>query len=399
MPWITKEIHKMRQEFIEYLLYKSSCMAEACKQFNISRRTGYKWKERFELEGIIGLQNRSKSPKKSIVISNALIFEIVKIRNLNPTWGARKILHRLKNLGSFANALPSPSTVNRVLKSSGLITTKRRRHRPSVQNKRLDEALEVLSPNDEWSIDYKGWWMSKDGMRKCQPLTIRDSSSKYILCIELTKGSAINDVKDVMIKIFKKYGLPKSIRSDNGSPFASYLGLLGLTQLSAWWISLGIKPIRTRPGCPQDNGAHERMHADMKRELQDRGADTQREMNNWKKRFNYERPHDALNGDTPSMHYYKSIRAYNPYEKYLYEGMLVRSLCAAGYLSYEGFTYSISLSLAKQTIGVKVLDNNLSELHFCRYVLGVIDSTTHEFTPTQEVEKGKKRKTVQGVIK
>ena len=145
-----------------------------------------------------------------------------------------------------------------------------------ISNVRLkQEGVGELKVNDEWTIDFKGWWRSRDGKRKCYPLTIRDAKSRYILGVTLLENGKEETVRQAMIEVFKKYGLPKSIRSDNGTPFACTSALLGLSKLSAWWIRLGIDPNRGRVGCPQDNGAHERMHRDMIKDLQAERADTQ----------------------------------------------------------------------------------------------------------------------------
>ncbi len=164
--------------------------------------------------------------------------------------------------------------------------------------------------NEERTIDFKGWWMSRDGKRKCYPLTIRDAKRRYILGVTLLEGMKEGTVKAAMIEVFEKYGSPERIRSDCGVPFANTQAVLMLSRLSTWWIKFRIEPVRERVGCTQDNGAHERMHLDMKQELEAESVDTQNEIDEWVHTYNYERPHEALGGDTPGEHYRKDRRAY-----------------------------------------------------------------------------------------
>ncbi len=397
MPWQIKSTIQMKKEFIEIIEENSVTMAETCRQFGISRKTGYKWKNRYDLLGEQGLCNQSRRPHTSIVVSEDLICEIIRLKYQFSTWGARKIRDKLILEKWTKTPIPSISSINRVLKNCGMIRPKKR-NKTTIPSKRLDERLDVQFVNDEWSIDYKGWWLAKDGTTRCRPLTIRDSFSKFIICIKLTKGETIEEVKKAMEECFKKYGLPKSILSDNGTPFASTSSICGLTRLSSWWVNLGIKLVRARPGCPQDNGAHERMHRDMVAELECKRADTQEEMDKWRDCFNKERPHQALDGATPSSNYARSERKYSKKIKaFDYKKKEVRSVCSSGKMTYKGIEYFLSSALIKQKIGIEQVDENTSNVYFCNYKLGTIDTKNHLFFPVQDVKKGETPKFITGV--
>ena len=269
MPWNTKSSNQMIKEFIQKATQPDVTMAELCREYNISRKTGYKWVKRYRQEGEAGLRERSRCPlNKANKISEDVLLRIVRIRVAHRYWGADKIRSVLRR--EHVEPLPGRTTIHRILKEAGLIHLPRRR-KTKISNVRLkQEGVGELKANDEWTIDFKGWWRSRDGKRKCYPLTIRDAKSRYILGVTLLENGKEETVRQAMIEVFKKYGLPKSIRSDNGT--------------------------------------HERMHRDMKKELQAERADTQSEMDEWVDTFNNKRPHQALNGDTPAMHYHKSSR-------------------------------------------------------------------------------------------
>lgn len=290
-------------------------------------------------------------------LSEKVLLRIVSIRVSLKRWRADKIRFILKR--EHFSPMPRRTTIHRVLKQAGLINLRRKRT-PKLDNMRLvqDEGHN-LQANDGWTIDFKGWWRSKDGERKCYSLTIRDAKGRYILDVTLLTGSKDESVRQAMIKVFERYGLPKSIRSNNGFPFARTQALLGLSKLSAWWIRLGIEPNRSRVGCPQDNGVHERMHRDMKRGLQAERADTQSEMDEWVDEFNTIRPHQAQNGDTPAQHYRKSPRIYtSSLVDYDYGKMPIRKTDEHGDLEWHSMDYFLSEALRGERIGLKSIGKN-----------------------------------------
>lgn len=216
----------MKLEFIELAKQPGITMAEACRRYKISRKTGYKWLNRYNEEGEEGLRDKSRTPLNSKrKLTEEVIFRIVAIRAAHKHWGADKIRAILKR--EHVVPLPGRTTIHRVLKQTGLINLPKRR-RVKLDNVRLHQGRgSELKINDEWTIDFKGWWKSRDGTYKCYPLTIRDAKSRFILGVTLLRDAKEESVRQAMIAIFKQYGLPKSIRSDNGTPFACTQALLG----------------------------------------------------------------------------------------------------------------------------------------------------------------------------
>ena len=298
----------IRKEFVMKALAKELSIAELCRQYSVSRKTAYKWLARFKEQGIVGLANESSRPVTSPQkLSPSLEAEIVKLRQEHATWGSRKL--RVLLLRTHGIAVPSESTIDRVLELAGL--HRKRRLRPnSVATSTKRPAVVVGAPNDLWTVDFKGWWLTRDGVR-CEPLTVRDAYSRYVLMLRTLGGTRYDHVKPAFERLFQRYGVPKAIQSDNGPPFACSTALGGLTKLSAWWVALGIHVVRSRPGCPQDNGGHERMHLDVC-ELQARPAanrpSQQTFFDQWVVEFNTVRPHEAIAMRTPSELYRPSQR-------------------------------------------------------------------------------------------
>lgn len=397
MPWNTKSSNQMRIEFIELVRQPGVSMAEACRKYGISRKTGYKWLNRYAEMGVAGLAEQSKRPhNQPNRLPEAVVLRIVNIRVNHKHWGADKIRSILKREG--VSPLPSRTTIHRILRQTGLVNLRKKR-RSKLDNIRLShEGGGELQVNDEWTIDFKGWWKSRDGSRKCYPLTVRDARSRFILGVTLLGDEREESVRAAMIEIFKKYGLPKSIRSDNGAPFACTQALLGLSKLSVWWLRLGIELNRGRVGCPQDNGAHERMHKDMKRELQAERADTQAEMDEWVGDFNNLRPHQALNGETPSKLYRRSFREYTgSLVEFDYKGLETRKIDKHGDLKWHSMDYFLSEALRGERVGMKSLGKNRYEVWFCEYLLGIVDENEKTFSPA--LGKGDKPRVIKARYK
>lgn len=394
MPWESKSCNQMRMEFIQYVRQASVTMTEACEKFHISRKTGYKWLRRYESAGAQGLRDMCRAPKNQPTkLSTEVICRIISIRQAHKSWGADKIQSVLRR--ESLEPIPARSTIHRILRKSGMIDRPRRR-RNRVEQVRLDESKgEEPAVNDEWTIDFKGWWYSRDGKRKCYPLTIRDAASRYVLAVTLLSDCREESVRAAMTDTFKKYGLPKSIRSDNGPPFACTQALLGLSKLSIWWIRLGIKLKRGRVGCPQDNGAHERMHKDMSAELEAEHADTQAEMDEWRDCYNYQRPHAALTGKTPGEVYTPSERKFKAsMESWDYGENAVRIIDKHGDLKWKGVDYFLSEALRGERVGVYPLDDHTYEVRFAEHVLGTVDIRAEMFAP--RVKAGSKQPYIKG---
>src|SRR5207249_8275868 len=304
MPWKKTEAMEQRIEFALRAMRTLNFRA-LCQEYEISAKTGYKWKERFLREGVGGMQEESRRPRSSPEqLPEEVVCEIVRLKLAHLSWGPRKIRELyLRGHGEVA----SESTFKRVLERVGL-TQKRRQRRRWTEAGRLSSGKRAAAPNEVWTVDFKGWWRSWG--KRCEPLTVRDELSRYVLELRAMENARTETVRRSFEGLFQRHGLPQAIRSDNGSPFASVNGLLGLSQLSVWWVALGIDLERGRPAHPQDNGAHERLHLDISRELEALGESDQEALDLWRQSFNYERPHESLGMKCPAELYRPSERKY-----------------------------------------------------------------------------------------
>ena len=362
-----------RQRFVFEALEPSSNMSALCRRYGISRKTGYKWVRRFDSGGIGALSDLSRRPiRHPLETTAAMAMEVIRLRGLHPTWGPPKL--RVLLLRSYATAaVPSERTIGRLLQRSGMSRKRRRRSK----GQRLKDQLVAEHPNDVWTIDFKGWWRTLDGSR-CEPLTVRDEHSRYLLDVRALGSTGGDGVKTAMVSIFERYGLPKVIRSDNGSPFASARAVCGLTRLSVWWLSLGINLDRIDPGHPEQNGAHERMHRDIKAELQQQPAHdlvTQQErFDAWKAQFNTVRPHQALGQKTPASVYRISPRALpaQPAQIQYPANYEVRKVRRDGCIRWHAKERYLSQALAGWSVGIEPY-GMLIRVWFADLCLGVTD--------------------------
>lgn len=388
MPW--KEINLMDQrlEFVQRALTETIPFSELCKEYNISRKTGYKWKQRFLDNGYNGLSNQSTRPNCSPnQLSEDIVIKILQIKFAHPAWGARKI-QRIFEKSYPLFDVPSESSIKRILDKAGLVKKKRISRVNSSQNL-LRQLIQPDNPNDVWTVDFKGWWYSSDKF-KCLPLTVRDEKSRFIHDIRLMKNQTSEAVKEVFIDVFKKYGLPKVIRSDNGSPFAAHNSPLGLTRLSAWWMSLGIIPDRINPGCPYQNGGHERMHRDLKMEVQRQYKASlsfyQNIIDEWRTEFNTIRPHESLNYKTPFEVYTPSpIKYRGDIDEILYPfNFERRKVSSSGAIKLKNIEIFITNALAGYHLGLEVKEHNRLNVWFNKFLLGEIDLQSYAFYTIQE---------------
>jgi transposase InsO family protein len=373
MPWKKTEPMEQRMEFALKAMRTLNFRA-LCQEYGISAKTGYKWKERFFREGLEGMVEESRRPKSSPEqLPEEEVCEMVRLKLAHLSWGPRKIRELyLRRHGEAA----SESTFKRVLERAGL--TQQRRRRRSSEGGRLCSGRRAASPNEVWTVDFKGWWRSLG--RRCEPLTVRDEHSRYLLEVRALKDAKSETVRKSFERLFERRGLPQAIRSDNGWPFASVHGLLGLSRLSAWWVALGIDLERGRPGHPQDNGAHERMHGDISRELEAVGQSDQEALDLWKETFNYERPHAASGMRCPGEVYLASERKYEGTPEDLdYPQMCPRRVCRHGTVKVNAQRLFLSTSLAGWSVGLKPITQNLLEVWFGRLLLGQIDLLTSSF--------------------
>jgi putative transposase len=355
-----------------------------CQEFGISAKTGYKWRERFIEHGIGGLEEQSRKPKSSPAgLDEPVVCEMIRIKQKHPHWGARKIR---RIYARTHEKTPSESSFKRVFERSGY--TEKRRVRPMREAGRLQSGRKAQAPNEIWTVDFKGWWYGGEG-RRCEPLTVRDEFSRFVLDLRAMSEATGRAVRQAFERLFERRGLPNAIRSDNGSPFASVGGVLGLTQLSAWWVALGIDLERSRPGHPQDNGAHERLHLDISRELEkSRLGEDQAVFDEWKQTFNQERPHEALGLRTPAEVYTPAPRRFEGTPEDIdYPGMERRKVQTHGNIHWEGQAFFISTALQGWSIGLEGIDGARSNVWFGRLLLGQLDVQTASFERTKATPK------------
>lgn len=382
MPW--KEITKMeeRPRFINNILEGSRPFKDICADYGISCKTGYKWFKRFKEDGYAGLRDHSKRPlSHPYSLTEEAICDLIAFKLAHPSFGPKKILVLYSRV--HGESTISLSSVNRVLSRAGLVKRRQRRRYPSG---RLTSAVSVKAPNDLWTIDFKGWWMSKDNQR-IEPFTVRDAFTRYVLGSEDLLNTGTEAVKQAFIKLFNKYGLPITIQSDNGSPFAARSNVQGISSLSAWLISLGILIHHSRPGAPQDNGGHERMHRDLKESVQVRykinAKHYQAELDLWREEFNEVRPHEAIEMKTPAQLYYKSNRKYRgePREIDYPTDYLVRKVSKTGGIKINSQRFFITSALRGYLVGLKVVERHELAVYFAQVFLGIINMKTLSFLP------------------
>ena len=312
MPWSTATPMSQRLEFIHAVIQQRLTMRAACRQFAISEKTGYKWLARFTHGGPDALADRSHAPMvPAHQVAAAVRDQICQLRDAHPTWGARK-LRAVLAATHPATTWPAPSTITAVLNRAGYIAPRRR----SARERGAWAATHLTTsraPNDVWTADFKGEFRLQCGPY-CYPLTVADLQSRFVVGLRALAGTASEATQAQFIRLFEHYGLPGVVRTDNGVPFGAPAALGGLSTFAVWLIRLGIRPERIHPGCPQENGAHERMHRTLKAETTRPAAATlvaqQRRFDRWRQTFNVERPHEALGLTPPAAHYTPSPRAY-----------------------------------------------------------------------------------------
>ena len=375
---------------IEFVMKAVGCanFGALCREYGISRKTGYKWRERFVAHGLAGMEEESRRPRSHAKeLSEEVVCRIVKLKQAHPTWGPRKIreLYKRKHEGG----LPSESSFKRVLNRAGM--TKPRKRRRVKETGRLSTGRKAEAPNEVWTVDFKGWWYDRE-RQKVEPLTVRDEYSRMILELRAVENARTETIQCCFERLFQAHGLPGAIRSDNGPPFASSNGLLGLSRLSAWWLALGIDLERGRPGCPQDNGAHERMHLDIQRELQaGRVGRDQEAFDLWREEFNNVRPHDTLAMACPAEIYRPSERNYDGTPEELdYGSMGSRRVHARrGTINYQGERIALSVALGGWSVGLAPQSQiELIEVWFASLLLGHIDEQTSAFLPIAPAREG-----------
>ena len=338
MPWKNVSPMEQKQRFVSLAGSGHFTITELCRDFGVSRKTGHKWVARHAEGGMKALDERSRAPKSVTCRTSDEVERLICTeKRLRSTWGPKKIQQILMTKHGLESP-PAVSTVGEVLKRHGLVAERRRR---GAVFKAERGALTVPErPNHVLGVDFKGWFLTGDGKR-CDPLTVTDLFSRFILRIDALEEARTSYTKASFQALFRRQGIPEIIRVDNGAPFASQ-GPGGLSKLSVWWIGLGIEVQFSRPACPQDNGCHERMHRTMKAECcrppSANGFAQQQRFDRWRKDFNEERPHEALGMRTPADVYHPSAKRLDERVKprlYPLEAE-IRRVDAAGFIGLEG---------------------------------------------------------------
>jgi transposase InsO family protein len=346
-------------------------MTELCREHGISPKTGYKWIQRFHDGGLPNLMDRSRAPHTNRhAIREEVAEAIVALRKKRPTWGPRKLRGWLERENPKV-IWPAASTIGELLSRCGLVPPRKRRQRTPASTQPLAAAR---APNDIWCADYKGKF--RIDRRYCHPFTMTDAKSRFVLCCFDTGTESFGPTKAVCERVFREHGLPLRIRSDNGSPFASR-GIGGLSQLSVWWVKLGILPERIEPGKPQQNGRHERMHRTLKLEAVEKGsrADVQQAaFDRWLHDFNYERPHEALGNQVPADVYVPSPRAFveDIGDPEYPDDFEVRRVKRNGFTCFQGVEIGLGSALSGEAVGVEAIDDCRHQLWFGPVYLGLL---------------------------
>ena len=377
MPWLETAPVEQREQFVADHRQKLYDMTELCARYGISRKTGYKWLDRFEEEGRRGLRDKSRAPHTCPHRMDPVVAELLcDARRDHPDWGGGKLLDWLipRYPEIAKGAWPAVSTAGDLLAREGLVK-KRRRRRPHQHPGVVPPTTHA--PNDLWTTDFKGQFQTGDALW-CYPLTLADQHTRFLLACQGLRSIHGAGVRPVLERAFRTFGVPRAIRTDNGVPFATR-GIHGLSQLNVWWLRLGIQHQRIRPASPQENGAHERMHKTLKagacRPPRATLAAQQRRFNAFRTEYNEERPHEFLNGRPPGALYVASPREYPetlpPLE---YPGhFLVKPVTNAGTFRLKHKLLFIAHALAHHAIGLEEIDDGIWSIYLGAVLLARLD--------------------------
>jgi putative transposase len=370
MPWKGVTMIEQKQRFIEDYLLNYYSKTELAERFSITPKTAHKWINRYKEFGQAGLEERSRRPNSCPwQTPPEIVEELIALRNAHPHRGPKKLLDAMSRRNPNRQ-LPAISTAAKILAEAGLVKPRRRHRRahPGCPQTR------AAQPNDIWPADYKGQFRLKNG-QYCFPLTVSDLATRFILGVDAHPAISLQLTQEHFRRLFEKYGLPKRIRTDNGVPFASN-ALARLSQLSVWFIKLGIYPELIEPGEPQQNGVHERMHRTLKQEATIPPATSLRRQQDkfdaFRQEFNEDRPHEALDMKRPGEIYRPSERAMpKRIEPYEYpEHYLVRKVSRAGTIRVLRRQIFVSNTLQEEHVGLEEVDDGIYDLYFCFYHIG-----------------------------
>lgn len=392
MAWKESSVMEKRVKLVSRYQDGDCTIQELADEFEVSRKTVYKWLDRFDREGPKGLEDRSRAPHSH---PNAVAEEVeralLQIKSAKPHWGAPKLLRRLRD--RFGELAPAESTVSAILRRYGLSRTRPRRQRavPSV-----GPLQHCQQSNQVWCADFKGWFRTADG-QKCTPLTVSDGYSRYLLCCHgLQESTATAAVQPIFVSLFQTFGMPQAIRTDNGSPFAS-TSLGGLTQLSIWWILLGIQLERIEPGHPEQNGRHERMHRTLKEATASPPKTNlrtqQQAFDGFRHEYNDERPHEALGQEVPGLFYHPSSREFPtrpPQQRGYPAEWEKRRVRQNGTIKWHSREIYISEALRDYEVGLEPVGDAKWAVHFEQLKLATFDERTSAIVAERRLQTNAK---------
>ena len=392
MPWKVSGVQEERFRLVDEWNSGDWNMAELCRFYGVTRKTGYKWVERYERWGMEGLRDGSRAPHDHPnEISEEIEEEVLALRGKHAFWGARKIRAWLEQAHA-REGVPAVSTIGSILKRNGLTVPRKRRRSARPAEEPLAHAQ---GPNAVWCADFKGWFRTGDGER-IDPLTITDAYSRYLLrCQAVAAADAVHS-QPIFAAAFREYGLPERIRTDNGAPFGSN-GESGLTRLTVWWIKLGIRPEHIEPGKPEQNGRHERMHRTLKEATAAPPAANRRRQQEsfdaFRQEFNEQRPHEALGQVPPASLYRVSVRSYpERLGETEYPGEWERRRVSPGgqFRWHSDYVFAAH-PLEGEWVGLEAMEDGHWRVWFSFYELGVLDEGGKIWRPDQW-EKRQQRK-------
>jgi transposase InsO family protein len=375
MPWKVTDVVDERTRFVLEYDSGSFTMAELCRIYGVARKTGYVWVARYEVEGLAGLQDRrygaSHHPNQT---ESGIEEQIVQLKRTHPSWGAKKLRARLMTTKKGVH-WPVVSTFGEILRREGLSAPQHKRWKTPVYSRPFGKVEEA---NQTWCGDFKGWFLTGQGER-IDPLTMTDAHSRYLLRCQSVEKTNTVQVQAIFAAAFREYGMPQTIRTDNGVPFASR-AIAGISRLSIYWMKLGIRPERIKPGHPEQNGRHERMHRTLKAETAKPPAANrraqQKAFDRFRQQFNEERPHEALEQKTPASCYHCSPRLYPdriPEPEYD-TNMKPKRVYPDGTFFWKGTQIFISKCLGGQFIALEQTDDRYWDVHFATFSLARFDS-------------------------
>jgi transposase InsO family protein len=382
MPWKASSVVDERMRFILEQERGLHTMTELCEIYHIARETGYYWLRRYQQGGLEALEDRNRAPRQHSNQTPEKIEEaVLALRRAHMSWGPRK-LKRVLEREEPERPWPAASTIGEMVAREGLVVPRKKRRRAPPYTQPFASADE---PNRVWCADFKGWFRSGDGQR-IDPLTITDACSRYLLRCQQVEKADSERVRAIFESAFRECGLPRAIRTDNGAPFASR-AIAGLSRLAVWWMKLGIVPERIAAGHPEQNGRHERMHRTLKQETASPPAANrraqQRAFDRFRREYNEERPHEALELETPSAVYTRSARSYParvPEPEYG-SALRVRRVGPRGVFSWKHQHVFLSETLIGESIGLLPIDDRFYTVYFAAFPIARFDSHKRMMVP------------------